>query len=180
MSQARECCKSIPKKKKSQGRNWKMDRNPSQEGKRLLHLWKEAQSHSKRDADWNTWEPLNLNQIGQAPETLITAMPEGQDLEGLGLYVGTTSPASSLSDFVPCVLKYLCKDVDHRLMEALLMIVKGWKHLVMVQPLSHVRLFTSPWTAAHQASLSFTISRSLFKFISIELVMLSNHLIFLI
>ena len=90
-------------------------------------------------------------------------MPEGQDLEGLGLYVGTTSPASSLSDFVPCVLKYLCKDVDHRLMEALLMIVKGWKHLVMVQPLSHVRLFTSPWTAAHQASLSFTISWSLLK-----------------
>ena len=38
----------------------------------------------------------------------------------------------------------------------------------------------TPWTAAHQASLSFTISRSLFKFISIELVMLSNHLIFLI
>ena len=33
------------------------------------------------------------------------------------------------------------------------------------------------WTAAHQASLSFTISRSLFKLISIELVMLSNHLV---
>ena len=33
------------------------------------------------------------------------------------------------------------------------------------------------WTAAHQASLSFTISRSLLKFMSIELVMPSNHLI---
>ena len=35
----------------------------------------------------------------------------------------------------------------------------------------------TPWTAARQASLSFTISQSLFKFISIELVMLSNHFI---
>ena len=34
-----------------------------------------------------------------------------------------------------------------------------------------------PWTAAHQASLSFTISQSLLKFMSIELLMLSNHLI---
>ena len=33
----------------------------------------------------------------------------------------------------------------------------------------------TPWTAAHQTSLSFTISRSLLKFMSIELVMLSNH-----
>ena len=35
----------------------------------------------------------------------------------------------------------------------------------------------TPWTATHQASLSFTISWSLFKFISIELVMPSNHLL---
>ena len=35
----------------------------------------------------------------------------------------------------------------------------------------------TPWTAAHQASLSFTISQSLLKFIFIESVMLSNHLI---
>ena len=62
-------------------------------------------------------------------------------------------------------------------MEALLLIVKGWKHLVMVQPLSRVQLFVSPWTAARPASLSFTISQSLFKLISIELVMLPNHLI---
>ena len=49
--------------------------------------------------------------------------------------------------------------------------------LVVVQLLSHVRLFATPWTAAHQASLSFTISQSLLKFTSIESVMLSNHLI---
>ena len=43
--------------------------------------------------------------------------------------------------------------------------------------LNHVQLFTTPWTAAHQASLSFTTSRSLLKLMSIESVMLSNHLI---
>ena len=48
---------------------------------------------------------------------------------------------------------------------------------VVVQSLSHVQLFSTPWTAAHQASLSFIISSSLLKFMSIESVMLSNHLI---
>ena len=49
--------------------------------------------------------------------------------------------------------------------------------LSAVQSLSHVRLFATPWTAARQASLSITNSRSLFKLMSIELVMPSNHLI---
>ena len=43
--------------------------------------------------------------------------------------------------------------------------------------LSRVRLFATPWTAAHQASLSFTISWSLLRLPSIEFVMPSNHLI---
>ena len=47
----------------------------------------------------------------------------------------------------------------------------------VVQWLSGVRLFAIPWTAAHQASLSITNSRSLLKLMSIELVMPSNHLI---
>ena len=46
-----------------------------------------------------------------------------------------------------------------------------------VQSLSHVRLFATPWTAAHQASLSITNSQSLLKLMSIEPVMPSNHLI---
>ena len=46
----------------------------------------------------------------------------------------------------------------------------------VVQSLSHVRLFATPWIAAHQASLSFTIS-CLLKLMSIESVMPSNHLI---
>ena len=49
--------------------------------------------------------------------------------------------------------------------------------LKTVRSLSHVQLFVTPWTAAHQASLSFTISQSLLKFIFIELMMLSNHFI---
>ena len=49
--------------------------------------------------------------------------------------------------------------------------------LAVVQSLSRVQLFTTPWTAAHQASLSITISQSLFKLMSIESVMPSNHLI---
>ena len=46
-----------------------------------------------------------------------------------------------------------------------------------VQSLSCVQLFATPWTAARQASLSFTISRSLLKLMSVESVMPSNHLI---
>ena len=47
--------------------------------------------------------------------------------------------------------------------------------VVVVQP--HVQLFSTPWTAARQASVSFTISRSLLKLMSIEFVVLSSHLI---
>ena len=49
--------------------------------------------------------------------------------------------------------------------------------LLVVHSLSHVKLFVTPWTAAHQASLSITISWSLSKLMSIELVMLSNRFI---
>ena len=49
---------------------------------------------------------------------------------------------------------------------------------VVVQLPSCVRIFATPWTAACQAPLSFTISQSLLKLMSIESVMLFNHLIF--
>ena len=61
-----------------------------------------------------------------------------------------------------------------------LFIVQRTEHFisyVVVQSLSHVWLFATPWTAAHQASLSLTISQRLPKFMSTELVMLSSHLI---
>ena len=49
--------------------------------------------------------------------------------------------------------------------------------VVVVQWLSCVQLFATPWTAAHQAPLSFTVSGNLLTFMSIESVILSNHLI---
>ena len=63
-----------------------------------------------------------------------------------------------------CLLLILLKYENERL-----------KH--SVQLLSHVRLFVIPWTAACQASLSFTSSWSLLKLMSIESVMPSSHLI---
>ena len=54
----------------------------------------------------------------------------------------------------------------------------GLTHIVVVvQLLSHVQLVVTPWTAACQAPLSFTVSWNLLKFMSIESVMPSNHLI---
>ena len=47
----------------------------------------------------------------------------------------------------------------------------------VVQSLSHVQLFVTPWTAARQASLSITNSQSMLKLMSIASVMPSNHLI---
>ena len=49
--------------------------------------------------------------------------------------------------------------------------------VVVVQSLSCVQLFMSPWTVASQVPLSSTTSLSLLKFMSINLMMLSNHLI---
>ena len=48
-----------------------------------------------------------------------------------------------------------------------------------LQSLSQVQFFATPWTLAHQASLSITSSRSLLTFMSIKSVMPSNHLILL-
>ena len=58
----------------------------------------------------------------------------------------------------------------HRISQARILIA-------IFQSLSHVWLFATPWTVAWQASLFFTISQSLLKLMSIELVMPSNHLI---
>ena len=54
------------------------------------------------------------------------------------------------------------------------------QHTFVVQPLNCVHIFATPWTAAYQASLSFTISPNFLKLMSIESVMPSNHLILLI
>ena len=51
------------------------------------------------------------------------------------------------------------------------------RYFIVIQSLSHVQLFVTPWNAACQDSLSFTISWSLLKLMSIEWVMPSYHLI---
>ena len=56
-------------------------------------------------------------------------------------------------------------------------LVKALIFCMVVLLFSHVWLFATPWTAAHQASLSFTISRRLLKLVSIDSVMPSNHLV---
>ena len=58
------------------------------------------------------------------------------------------------------------------------MSIGGAEQCVVVQLLSCVWLFVTPWTTAHQASLSFTISQCLLKLVSNESVMPFNHLIF--
>ena len=62
--------------------------------------------------------------------------------------------------------------------------VTSWNHcgpagevIAVVQLLNHVPLFATPWTAALQAPLSSAGSQTLFRFMSIESVMLPNHLI---
>ena len=54
--------------------------------------------------------------------------------------------------------------------------VASFMPITVVQSLSRVWLFLTTWTAVYQASLSFTISQSLLKFMSIKSVMLHNHL----
>ena len=57
------------------------------------------------------------------------------------------------------------------------MCFSGFDSFSSLQSLSHVRLFATPWIAAHQAFLSITNSQSLLKLMSIELVIPSNYLI---
>ena len=56
-------------------------------------------------------------------------------------------------------------------------ILSSWAQFSLVQSLSHVWLFATPWSAPWQTSLSITNSQSLLKLMSIESVMPSNHLI---
>ena len=77
-------------------------------------------------------------------------------------------PPSLLGVRSPCVLIFANAQPSQR---------KAAPLVVIVHFLSRVQLFTTPWTAAHQASLSFTISRSLLKLLSIDSVMSSKPLI---
>ena len=82
-----------------------------------------------------------------------------------------------IDNFLQAVFNKLIKDNQYNNSIPLNIKIDILKRFRSVQSLSHVRLFATPWTAAPQASLSITDSQSLFKLISIESVMPSNHLI---
>ena len=63
------------------------------------------------------------------------------------------------------------------MLKCLLLCIIVITYIVTVQSLSHAQVFMTSWTAASQASLSFTKTWSLLKLMSVELVMPSNHLI---
>ena len=99
----------------------------------------------------------------------------------LYLFVGLLSPKTqcthfdSVSHFIPILLDFLLKFVFDSLFPSHLLLKNV--QFNSVQSLSCVWFFVTPWTAAHQASLSIAYSQSLLKLMPIELVMPSSHLI---
>ena len=92
-------------------------------------------------------------------------------------------PDFSLSPVFPFFFSFWLDDlliVDNLVLKSSTIIVLSSDsplRSVIVQLLARVQLFVTPWTAAHQASLSFINSQSLLKLVSIDSVMPSNHLI---
>ena len=93
---------------------------------------------------------------------------EGHTLERKNQKVGRILGSDNSLDGLP--LEFLCERIKSYWLVTISL-------YFLVQSLSHVRLFVIPWTAAWQASLSFTISQSLLKFMPIKLTMLYNHFI---
>ena len=87
------------------------------------------------------------------------------------------SPTRCIPGFSPLGFIAACPWVRCLLSWCLTIFLCDMKWCHSVQLLSHVWLFVTSWTAEHQASLSITNSWSLFKLMSIESVMSSNHLI---
>ena len=73
-----------------------------------------------------------------------------------------------------CICKYLFL---HKWDQTTLQLPLLLYNSIVVQLLSHVQLLVTPWSTEHQPFLSFTISRSLLKLMSIESMIPSNHLI---
>ena len=100
-------------------------------------------------------------------------------LDGRGVWEGMDT-CISMAEFLCCVpesIKTLLigyTPIQNKKFNIKKSASKLWFSLFL---LSCVPLFVAPWTATHQAFLSFSISLSLLKLIPIELVMLSNHLI---
>ena len=103
----------------------------------------------------------NINNIRYADDTTLMTESE-EDLKSISLQVKEESQKAGLKLYIQKVRSWcLTPSVQFS----------------SVQSFSHVRLFVTPWTTAHQASLSITNSWSPLKPMSIESVMPSNHLI---
>ena len=76
-----------------------------------------------------------------------------------------------------CVCVCVCVCVNYIYIYVCVCVCVNYIYIVVIQSLSHVQHFETPWTGARQTSLSFTISQSLLKLTSNESVMPSNHLI---
>ena len=112
------------------------------------------------------WSELPCPSPGDLPDPGIE--PGSPVLQVNSLPTEPTGKPNRLLNFV----KYFSVSVEMIIFFSLYSIV-----VVIVQLLSHVQLFVTPWTKACQASLSFTVSWNLLKLMSIESVMPSNHII---
>ena len=97
------------------------------------------------------------------------------------LHIDSWSPERSIEYWKIVLSSWICGNLSHSNRELLLTLhlLSIFPHLegfVVVQSLSPAQLFVTPWAAARQAPLSFIISWSLLKFMSIESVMPSSHL----
>ena len=96
---------------------------------------------------------------------------------GLSKGSGTYNPEQALLTSIQC--SYLQAETHYLNLNLFLALI-GLTQIYdirSIQSLSRVRLFATPWTTAHQASLSITNSQSLLRLLSIESVMPSIHLI---
>ena len=87
-----------------------------------------------------------------------------------GLYGPWGCKESDMTEWLSLSCTYINSNTDNNMKQVILAFSS-------VQLLSHVQLFATPWTAAHQASLSITNSPNLLKLMSIGSVMPSNYLI---
>ena len=90
--------------------------------------------------------------------------------------LGLSAPGSVCTPLplLPCPMLWGCPAEGIRVVSSVGLESAVW---MFVQLLSRIRLFVTPWTAAHQAPLSLSISWTLLKLVSVELVMPSNRLI---
>ena len=108
------------------------------------------------------WRSTGSLQRSQGPPPQTTLCPKAGER-------GPRSQSSPCSLFPISLVKWVPDNRE---------VPSSWQNSQLVQSLSHVQLFATPWTAAHQASLSITTSWSLLKLMSVESVMTSYHLIF--